>query len=62
MRGNELIAYVSPASLVAGYPVSQLDRLFADLPHLSIEESRNFLDDIHQGDNLLQAESDAWAS
>lgn len=62
MRGNELIAYVSPAPMTAGYPIAQLDRLLTGLPRLSAEESQQFLEDIHHGvaDQLL--ENDAWVS
>ena len=62
MRGNELIAYVSPAPMAAGYPIGQLDRLLAGLPRLSSEESLHFLDDIHHGVAIQPVETDAWAS
>jgi len=62
MRGNELIAYVSPAPLAAGYPIAQLDRLLAGLPRLSAGESQQFLDDIHQGVIDQPVERDAWPS
>lgn len=62
MRGKELIAYVSPVSVAAGYPIVQLDRLLAALPRLSVEESQQFLDDIHHGVADQPMESDAWAS
>ncbi len=62
MRGNELIAFVSPGPVAAGYPIDQLDRLLAGLPRLSAEESQQFLDDIHHGVAVQPLESDAWAS
>lgn len=62
MRGNELIAYVTPAPTTSGYPIDQLDRLLAGLPRLSAEESQQFLDDIHHGVSEQPAENDAWAS
>ena len=63
MRGNELVAYVSPPPVVAaGYPIDQLDRLLAGLPRLSAEEAQHFLDDIHHGVAIQSVEADAWAS
>ena len=62
MRGKELIAYVSPAPLSVGYPISQLDRLLASLPRLSDEDTQHFLDDIHQGVASQSMEHDAWVS
>ena len=62
MRGNELIAYVSPTPMTAGYPIGLLDRLLAGLPRLSAEESQQFLDDIHHGVAVQPMEGDAWAS
>ncbi len=62
MRGKELIAYVSPAPLSAGYPISQLDRLLATLPRLSAEDAQRFLDDIHHGVATQPMERDAWGS
>ena len=62
MRGNELVAYVSPSPVAAGYPIDQLDRLLAGLPRLSAEEARHFLDDIHHGVAIQSAGADAWAS
>jgi antitoxin (DNA-binding transcriptional repressor) of toxin-antitoxin stability system len=61
-RGNELIAYVSPTPMAAGYPITQLNRLLAGLPRLSAEESQQFLDDIHHGVAEQPMENDAWAS
>jgi hypothetical protein len=62
MRGNELIAYVTPTPMAAGFPIAQLDRLLTGLPRLSAEESQCFLDDIHHGVAAQPMESDAWAS
>jgi hypothetical protein len=62
MRGNELIAYVSPGPVAAGYPISQLDRLLAGLPRLSVEDTQQFINDIHHGVADQPMERDAWAS
>lgn len=62
MRGKDLIAYVSPAPLSVGYPISQLDRLLATLPRLSAGDAQNFLGDIHHGVATQPMEHDAWAS
>jgi len=62
MRGNELIAYVSPGPVAAGYPISQLDLLLAGLPRLSAEHTQQFLDDIHHGVTDQPMERDTWAS
>lgn len=59
-RGNDTVAYVSPPSVAAGYPIDQLDRLLAGLPHLSNEEADQFLADIHNGVASQSAEPDAW--
>ena len=61
-RGNELIAYVSPTPMAAGFPINQLDRLLAGLPRLSTEESQQFLDDLHHGVVDQPMENDVWAS
>ena len=62
MRGKELIAYVSPAPLPAGYPINQLDRLLSSLPSLSTGDAQNFLNDIHHGVATQPMEGDAWGS
>jgi hypothetical protein len=62
MRGKELIAYVSPVPMAAGYSIGQLDHLLAGLPRLSAEESQQFLDDIHHGVAVQPVECDAWVS
>ena len=62
MRGNEVIAYVSPGPEAAGYPISKLDRLLAGLPRLSVEDTQQFLNDIHHGVTDQPMERDACAS
>lgn len=62
VRGNEVIARVSPPSAASGFPVAALDRLLASLPRLSDEESRDFLADMHEAVASLTAAPNAWGS
>ena len=48
-RGSDLVAYVSPAPGLSGYPIDHLDRLLASLPQFSTEEADHFLSDIQTG-------------
>lgn len=49
----------SPAS---GFPIAQLDSLFAALPQLTEQEAREFQNDVAAVVGNLQPEGDAWAS
>jgi len=62
LKTGELIAYVSPGPVSAGYPIDQLDRLLEGLPHLTAVEAEHFLKDIHCGVATQPVETDAWAS
>lgn len=62
VRGNEVVACVSPPSARLGFPVVELDRLLASLPRLSDEESRQFLADMHEAMASLTVGADAWGS
>lgn len=62
VRGNEVVACVSPPSVASGFPVAELDRLMASLPRLSDEESREFLADMHEAMTSLTATPEAWGS
>lgn len=61
MRGKDTVAYVSPAPVGAGYPVSQMDRLFETLPSLPDDDARSFLDDMQLGVTTQPVEHDVWA-
>lgn len=61
-RGSDLVAYVSPAPGVSGYPIVQLDRLLASLPQFSTEEADHFVSDIQAGVASQAAEPPAWDS
>lgn len=62
VRGDEVVACISPPSAASGFPVAELDRLLASLPRLSDEESREFLADMHEAMTSLAAGPDAWGS
>lgn len=61
-RGNEVIACISAPTATAGFPIAQLDRLFASLPVMSAEEATQFETDIAASVDNLLPERDAWAS
>ena len=61
-RGNEVIACISAPSPIAGFPIAQLDRLFASLPAMSEEEAAQFEADVAASVDNLLPEGDAWAS
>lgn len=61
-RGNEVVACVTPPASVAGFPIAQLDALFASMPAWAEDEARDFLHDIHSVTDRLIAEDSAWDS
>lgn len=61
-RGSDVIACISPPSPAGGFPISQLDKLFASLPRLSAEDAEQFESDVAAVTGKLQPEGDAWAS
>lgn len=61
-RGNEVIACISAPMPTAGFPIAQLDRLFASLPAMSAEEAAQFEADVAASVDNLLPEGDAWAS
>lgn len=61
-RGSEVIACLSPPSPASGFPIAQLDSLFASLPQLTLLEAQEFEKDVAAVVGNLQPESDAWAS
>jgi antitoxin (DNA-binding transcriptional repressor) of toxin-antitoxin stability system len=61
-RGSDVIACISPPSPAGGFPIAQLDRLFASLPQLTAEEAAQFANDVTAVVGNLQPERDAWAS
>jgi antitoxin (DNA-binding transcriptional repressor) of toxin-antitoxin stability system len=61
-RGNEVIACISAPTPKAGFPIAQLDRLFASLPAMSAEEVAQFEADVAASADNLLPEGDAWAS
>lgn len=61
-RGNDVIACISPPSRSGGFPIADLDRLFASLPVWNQQEALQFERDIAVAANQLHPESDPWAS
>jgi hypothetical protein len=61
-RGSDIVARLSPASRVAGYPLSRLGELYAALPELDEAEADALLADIHGATDALLPEADAWGS
>jgi hypothetical protein len=61
-RGKKVIARVSPASVVDGYPIDQLDKLIAGGPQLSAAERLSFAKDVQNVRSRLSKSRDPWAS
>jgi len=61
-RGSDVIACLSPPSPAGGFPIAQLDRLFASLPQLTVQDAVQFESDVAAVVGKLQPERDAWAS
>jgi hypothetical protein len=61
-RGSDVIACISPPNPARGFPIAQLDRLFASLPPLTAHEAVQFANDVTAVVGNLQPEGDAWAS
>ena len=61
-RGNEVIAFISPPNPSTGFPIAQLDRLFASLPALAIGDAAQFEADVAEVVGKLRPQDDAWAS
>lgn len=61
-RGNEVIACISAPTPTAGFPIAQLDRLFASFPTMSAEEAAQFEADVAAAVDNLLPEGDAWVS
>ncbi len=61
-RGSDVIACISPPSPAGGFPIAQLDRLFASLPRLGAQDAAQFESDVAAVVGRLQSEGDAWAS
>jgi hypothetical protein len=61
-HGKKLIARVSPASVVDGYPIDQLDKLIASGPQLSAVERLSFAKDVQDVRSRLSKSRDPWAS
>jgi hypothetical protein len=60
--GKKVIARVSPASVVDGYPIDQLDKLIAGGPQLSAAERLSFAKDVQNVRSRLSKSRDPWAS
>ncbi len=58
-RGGEAVARIVPAG-ATGFPVAELNRLFAALPALDEAESRAFEADIAAARRRLRRDADAW--
>jgi hypothetical protein len=61
-RGKKVIATVSPASVLDGYPIDQLDKLIAGGPQLSAAERLSFAKDVQNVRSRLSKSRDPWAS
>jgi hypothetical protein len=61
-RGKKVIARVSPASFVDGYPIAQLDKLIASIPQLSATERLSFASDVQAVRSQSSKTRDPWGS
>lgn len=61
-RGSDVIACIAPPRPAGGFPIAQLDRLFASLPLLDAAEAKQFEADVAAAVGQLWQEDDAWAS
>jgi hypothetical protein len=61
-RGKKVIARVSPASVVDGYPIDRLDELLANGPQLSRAERLSLSKDVQAVRSQLSKSKDPWAS
>jgi antitoxin (DNA-binding transcriptional repressor) of toxin-antitoxin stability system len=61
-RGKRVVARVSPVSAADGFPVSQLDALFARGPHLDPEDRKAMLKDLRAARTQLPSRAGPWAS
>lgn len=61
-RGGDVIACISPPGPAGGFPIAQLDSLFASLPRLTALDAVQFERDVAVVVGNLQPEGDAWAS
>jgi hypothetical protein len=61
-RGKRIIARVSPAEPVAGFPIAKLDDLLSRGPQLSHGERRSLAEDLKAVRAGLLNRRDPWAS
>jgi hypothetical protein len=59
-RGKKIIARVMPAGHQDGFPIDQLDALFASLPRLEEGDADAFIDDIKPLRQERVAARDPW--
>ena len=61
-RGGDVVACIAPPSPAGGFPIAQLDRLFASLPFLDAAEAKQFEADVVAVVGQLRPEGDVWVS
>lgn len=60
-RGKRVVARVSPAGLVDGFPINQLDDLLGKGPQLSAADRQAMAGDVHAVRTQLRTKVDPWA-
>ena len=60
-RGKRIVARVSPAGLVDGFPIGQLDDLLSKGPQLSAADKQSMAADVRAVRTQLGTKADPWA-
>jgi hypothetical protein len=60
-RGRKIVARLVPPSVPAGLALAELNRLFAGLPHLSLEEASQWRAEVRKLRRAQQLQTRKWA-
>ncbi len=60
-RGKRIVARVSPAGQVDGFPLHQLDALLSKGPQLSAADRQSLAADVRAVRTQLRTKADSWA-
>jgi hypothetical protein len=60
-RGKRVVARVSPAGLVDGFPIGQLNDLLSKGPQLSAADRQTLVADVRTARTQLRTKADPWA-
>ncbi len=60
-RGKRVVARVSPAGLMDGFPIGQLDDLLGKGPQLSASDRQSMSADLRAVRTQLRSKADPWA-